>query len=87
MATPVLEELHNTVTASKFTNQEQLYVLAFAQTQQVVRPDPELAGRVAWTWEAQSKATHPHGYGVPPDRRDLGRWMSTVAELASGAGS
>ena len=49
--------------------------------------DHELAARVAWTWAALSRATHHHGYEIPPPRRDLDRWMATVAEFQASVGS
>ena len=54
------------------------------QCLQRLHPDTELARRVSWTWEALSKATHHHGYEIPPSRKDLARWMGTVAELRVG---
>lgn len=44
--------------------------------------DKELASRVAWTWEALSKATHHQGYELPPPRADLVRWFGVVERFA-----
>ncbi len=42
---------------------------------------PELAARAAWTWAALSRATHLHGYALPPTAPELLRWIDAVEEL------
>ncbi len=44
--------------------------------------DKAFARRVAWTWEALSRATHHHGYELPPLTVDLQRWLQVVEALA-----
>ena len=46
-------------------------------------PDSELAGRVAWTWDALSRATHFNGYVLPPGRKQLDEWEACVREFVA----
>lgn len=46
-----------------------------------VHPDPALAARVAYTWEALSAATHHQGYELNPTAVMLRGWQETVGEL------
>ncbi len=43
--------------------------------------EPDLAKRVAWTWQALSTAGHHHGYEMAPGAVDLTTWIATVREL------
>lgn len=43
--------------------------------------DPDLARRVAWTWQALSQAGHHQGYEMAPSAEDLQTWIKTVEEL------
>jgi hypothetical protein len=43
--------------------------------------DRELAGRVAYTWAALSRATHHQGYELPPPVESLRGWLDVVDEL------
>lgn len=43
--------------------------------------DDELAAEVSWAWSALSRATHHHGYALPPTVGELARWSDTVRRL------
>lgn len=61
--------------AANFSVQLQVLQLRF--------PDRELSGRVAWTWEALSRATHFNGYVLPPGRKQLSEWEACVREFVA----
>jgi hypothetical protein len=44
--------------------------------------DPDLAGRVAFTWSMLSAACHHHAYELSPTAGELARWLDTCEELA-----
>lgn len=46
-----------------------------------VHPDAELAERVAYAWNALSRATHQQGYELAPPAASLRAWMAVVTEL------
>ena len=43
--------------------------------------DDALAGRVAYTWSALSRACHHHTYELAPTGVELEGWMDTVRDL------
>ena len=43
--------------------------------------DDDLAEEVAWTWTMLSRATHHHGYALPPTLGELRGWIAQVDEL------
>jgi hypothetical protein len=43
--------------------------------------NPELAGRVAYTWSALSYACHHHSSELPPTAAELGAWMEVAGDL------
>ncbi len=43
--------------------------------------DDALAGRVAYTWSALSRACHHHTYELAPTGVELDGWMDTVRDL------
>ncbi len=43
--------------------------------------DAALAGRVAYTWSALSRACHHHTYELAPTGVELDAWMDTVRDL------
>lgn len=43
--------------------------------------DVDLAGRIAWTWAALSRACHHHSYELAPTAAELQRWMNDVENL------
>ncbi len=46
-----------------------------------IHPNPDLAARVAYAWNALSRATHHHGYELPPTAVALRSWISTIEDL------
>jgi hypothetical protein len=45
--------------------------------------DPELAGRLAHTWAALSRACHQHPYELAPAVGELAGWIGAVREFAT----
>jgi hypothetical protein len=49
--------------------------------------DPELAGRLAHTWAALSRACHQHPYELAPSVGELAVWIGAVREFATSRAS
>lgn len=46
----------------------------------------DVAERAAYVWAALSRATHHHGYELPPTAPSLRAWIDAVAEVIDGLG-
>ena len=49
--------------------------------------DALLAGRIAYTWSALSRACHYHPYELPPSMSELADHFATVEELIDRVGT
>lgn len=47
------------------------------------RLDPELAGQLAYTWAALSRACHHHAYELAPTLDELNSWIVDVGDFVA----